>query len=211
MSLPGSATSASAGTTKLVAAHQAFLQARGLQRDFPSAPAPPPTPEWLLQLLRALKAAGPVMKIVFWAGVAVGVAALVWVLVRDLPISGRFRRRKHADAAAADWRPEAGAARALLQEADRLAEANRFDEAIHLLLFRSIEDIGAKRPEAVRAALTSRDIVELAPLSDAGREAFQMIADAVERSFFGGRPAGRDEFDRCRGGYEAFALAEVRS
>jgi len=186
------------------------MQARDLQHDFAAAPAPPPTPAWLGPLLRALQAAAPLLKIVFWAGVALGAAFILWLIVRDLPFARRLRRRKPADPAQADWRPDAGAAHALLAEADRLAQAGRFGDAIHLLLFRSIEDIGAKRPEAVRAALTSRDILDDAPLSDAGRAAFRLIADAVERSFFGGRPVERDDFDRCRRQYEAFALAEAR-
>jgi hypothetical protein len=210
MSLPGSATSASSGASKLDAAHQAFLKARDLQHDFSRAPAPKPPPAWLEPLLHALRAAAPVMKIIFWAGVAVAAALIVWVIVRDLPFARGLRRKKPAVAAQEDWRPEAGAAQALLEEVDRLALAGRFGDAIHLLLFRSIEDIGARRPEAVRAALTSRDILEAAPLSDAGRAAFRMIADAVERSFFGGRPVDRSDFDRCRSQYEAFALAEAR-
>jgi hypothetical protein len=208
--LPGSASPAGVGAAKLAAAHQAFLRAKDLQHDFAPIAAPKPPPAWLLQLLRALGEAAPVLKIVFWVGVALGAAAILWVIVRDLPLAGRLRRRKPAVEPVADWRPDAGAAHALLEDADRLAGAGRFDDAIHLLLFRSIEDIGAKRPDAVRAALTSRDIVEAAPLSDTGRAAFRLIAEAVERSFFGGRPAGRDEFDRCRGQYEAFALAEGR-
>lgn len=201
---------ASAGAAKLAAAHQAFLQANSLQHNFMPVPAPKPPPAWLLQLLRALGAAAPVLKVVFWAGVALGVGAILWVIVRDLPFAARFRRKKPPVAEPLDWRPDAGAARALLEDADRLAQAGRFDDAIHLILFRSIQDIGARRPDAVRAALTSRDIVEAAPLSDAGRAAFRMIAEAVERSFFGGRTAARDEFERCRGQYEAFALAEGR-
>ena len=208
--MPGSATSATAGAAKLAAAHQAFLQAKGLQHDFAPIPAAEPPPAWLLQVVRALVAAAPVLKVVFWAGVALGAAAILWVIVRDLPFAARFRRKKPVDAQAADWRPDAGAAHALVEDADRLARDGRVVDAFHLLLFRSIEDIGAKRPEAVRAALTSRDIVEAAPLSDAGRAAFRLIADAVERSFFAGRPAGRDEFDRCRNQYQAFALAEAR-
>lgn len=201
---------ASAGELKLAAAHRAFMQARGLQHDFTAMPAPPAPPSWLAPLLRALMAAAPILKIVFWAGVALGVAALIWVIVRDIPFARAWRRRKAA-VAPTDWRPEAGAALALLEDADRLAKAGRFGDAIHLILFRSIEDIGKKRPEAVRAAFTSRDIVEAAPLSEAGRSAFRLIAEAVERSFFGGLPAEADDFDRCRRQYEAFALAEGRA
>jgi hypothetical protein len=209
MFLPGSAMPASAGDLKLAAAHRAFMQARGLQHDFAAMPAPPPPPPWVKELVQALMAAAPVLKIVFWAGVALGAAALIWVIVRDLPFARGLRRRK-APVAPMDWRPDAGAAQALLDDADHLAQAGRFGDAIHLILFRSIEEIGKKRPDAVRAALTSRDIVEAAPLSEAGRTAFRLIAEAVERSFFGGRPVEADDFDRCRRQYEAFALAEGR-
>ena len=184
------------------------MQTRGLQHDFAALPGPQPPPPWLIELGRALVAAAPILKIVFWCGVALGAALLLWVIVRDLPFARRWRARRNAVGAPADWRPDGGAARALLAEADRLAQAGRFEEAIHLLLFRSIEDIAAKRPGAVRAALTSRDIVAAAPLSDAGRRAFGLITETVERHHFGGRPAGPDDFDRCRTQYQAFALAE---
>jgi hypothetical protein len=184
------------------------MQASGLQHDFARMPAPEPPPGWLAPLLRALAAAAPVLKIVFWVGVGIGAAALLWVVVRDLPFAAALRRKRRPTAAEADWRPDETAARALLEDADQLARAGRFDEAIHLILFRSIEDIGQRRPAAVRSAFTSREIVEAAPLSDAGRAAFRLIAEAVEHSFFGGRPAARADFDRCRGQYEAFALSE---
>jgi len=184
-----------------------MMRAHGLQHDFPVMAAPPPPPAWLEPLLKTLVQLAPVMKVVFWAGVIVGGALLIWVLVRDLPFASALRR-KPPSKANADWRPDAETARALLEEADRLAQAARFDEAIHLILFRSIEDIARRRPGAIRAALTSRDIVEAAPLSDGGRRAFRVIAEAVEHSFFGGRPAGRAAFDRCRSKYAAFAFAE---
>ena len=204
----GGKLAGSAIDAKLAAAHRAFLNEPGLQREFAAAPPPAKTPPWLLKLMDALSQAAPVIKIVFWAGVAIGVALLLWVIIRDLPFAAVFRRRRRPAAAPLDWRPEAEAARALLGDADRLAEEGRFGEAIHLILFRSIDDIVARRPGSVPRALTSREIVEAAPLSERGRDAFRIIADAVERTFFGGRSADRGDFDRCRGEYEAFALAE---
>lgn len=199
---------ASAIDATLAAAHRAFLNEPGLQREFAAAPAPPKPPPWLAKLLEALSAGAPVIKVVFWAGVAIGVALLLWIIVRDLPFAAAFRRRRRPASTPVDWRPEAEAARAVLGDADRLAEEGRFGEAIHLILFRSIDDIAARRPGSVPRALTSREIVEAAPLSERGRAAFRVIADGVERTFFGGRSADRSDFDRCRGEYEAFALAE---
>jgi hypothetical protein len=126
--------------------------------------------------------------------------------VRDLIPVG-YRRGK-AQARPADWRPDAAEARALLEEADALAATGRFAEAIHILLFRSIEDIAAKKPGAVSRALTSREIVAATPMPEAARAAFTRIAAAVEHTFFGGRTAGEADFRAARGDYEAFAFAE---
>jgi hypothetical protein len=206
LGVPANLSAAAPDEAQLAAAHAALLRTPGLQLHFEKIAAPPPLPGWFDPLLRAIFAALPVLKVVFWLGLATAAALVVWLLIRDLPLARRHRQGRAA--APADWRPEAQAARELLADADRLAAEGRFDEAVHLILFRSIDDIAGKRPGAVRPALTSRDLVETAPLSEAGRGAFRVIAEVVERSFFGGRPTDAAAFARCRREYEAFALAE---
>jgi len=208
--LTAGATAAEAAEARLLTAHDALMHARGLQHDFPPPPLPPTLPVWLQQLIEFLARFAPVLKVLFWAGLAATAALVLWLIVRDLPLARRFLGKPAASAGQPEaWRPSGAAAHALLAEADQLAAAGRYDEAIHLLLFRSIQDIGATRPAAVRAALTSRDIVDAAPLSESGRAAFRRIAAAVERSFFAGRAADRETFDACRAHYQAFALAEA--
>lgn len=195
-----------ASEQKLAAAHKALLNTRGLQLDFKSAPKPPPTPAWVDDVVRFLGELAPIMKYLFWGGLAVGVALIVWFVVREVLETRRGRTR--AEAPPADWRPEPGKARALLEEADRLAAEGRFGEAIHILLFRSIDDLAGRRPGLVRPALTSRDIARLEQMPGAARSAFARIAERVERSFFGGRPVDREDFAHARGDYEAFAFCE---
>jgi hypothetical protein len=77
-----------------------------------------------------------------------------------------------------------------------------------MLLFRSIDELAGRRPGHVRPALTSRDIAALDVLPPQPRAAFARLAQAVERTFFGGRPAGADEFQAAREDYRAFAFAE---
>ena len=48
-----------------------------------------------------------------------------------------------------EWAPEEAGARSWLEEADALAREGRFAEAIHHLLFRSVEDICRRRPALV--------------------------------------------------------------
>lgn len=194
-----------ASERKLAAAHRALLHTRGLQLDFKAAPKPPPTPQWLVELLRFLGELGPVLQFLFWGGLALGAALILWFFVRELLAT---RLRKDAPAAPTDWRPEPEKARALLEEADRLAAAGRFGEAIHILLFRSIDDLAGRRPGLVRPALTSRDIAGLEQVPPAARGAFARIAERVERSFFGGRAVDAEDFAHARGDYEAFAFSE---
>jgi hypothetical protein len=201
------ATGAQTAEQKLAVAHEALLKTRGMQFDFAGMPAPPPPPSWLGPLLEVLKAIAPVLPYIFWGGVILGAALILYFVARELVPDRWFRRRK-AEVAATDWRPEPEKARALLEDADGLAAAGRFEEAIHLLLFRSIDDLRARRPGAVKPALTSRDIAGLETLPVAPRDAFARLARAVELTFFGGRPAGADEFGAARRDYEAFAFAE---
>ncbi len=105
-----------------------------------------------------------------------------------------------------EWRPAAARARPLLEDADRLAADGRFAEAVHLILFRSIEDIDRRWPRLVQPALTSRDIAQHPALPTAARTTFAAIARTVERSFFGGQAIGPAEFEACRSEYQAFAL-----
>ena len=76
-----------------------------------------------------------------------------------------------------------------------MAAELRFDEAAHILLFRTIDDIEQRRPHALRPALTSRDIARLEEIPPPARTAFARLAEVVERSFFGGRALGQADFD----------------
>ncbi|HEY3951249.1 hypothetical protein [Phenylobacterium sp.] len=196
-----------ASEQKLAAAHKALLHTPGLQLDFAAAAKPPPPPGWLLRFLEFVGQFGPLVSIVFWGGLAVGGLLVVWFIYREIRAM-QARRRPAAAPVAAGWRPEPEKARALMEEADHLAGAGRFDEAVHLLLFRSIDDIAGRRPGVVRPALTSRDIARLDGMPGVARDAFGRIAARVETSFFGGRPVSRQDFAAARGDYETFAFAE---
>jgi len=207
----GAGVAAAEGQTaeqKLALAHQAFLKTRGLQFDFAPMPEPklPDWLDWMEPLGRFLVAISPVFPYIFWGGVIAGVLFVLYFLLREL-VPERWFRRKIA-ITATDWRPEPAKARELLEDADGLAARGRFEEAIHLLLFRSIDDLAARRPGAVSPALTSRDIARLEAVPAEPRAAFARLAQAVERSFFGGRAVSADEFGAARRDYEAFAFAE---
>ena len=196
--------------------HDRLLRDHALQFDFAAMipPKPPHMPAWLRWLghwlAKAFETSLPVLKYVLIAGVVVALLLVVFLILREL-LGVRFagRRNKPARATPADWRPEAWKARALLEDADRLAAQGRYDEAVHLILHRGIDEIEGRRPRLVRPAFTARDIAALDDLPAAARDAFGRIVRIVERSLFGGRAVGQQTFAECRQAYEAFAFPQA--
>ena len=188
-------------------AHRKLLADSSIQFEMAPFKQPEP-PAWLLWLFEFLAGAGPVVQILFWAGVAALAIYLVYLVA--MRVSGGewpWRRNGGAPAEEESWQPEEMPARALLREADALAAAGRFADAAHLLLFRSIEEIEARRPRLVRPALTSRDIANAPQLPGEARSAFWKIVAMVETSLFGGRDLGEGDWRECRQAYEEFAFA----
>src|SRR5690349_5596173 len=171
-------------------AHRHLLENSSLQFKFAAPPPEPQTPEWLKALGEMLQFLAPALNIIFWGGIILIAGLLVYLIVQEI-----IRRLPGAPKAAAsvvappkpEFRPTAARAKALLEEADRLAREGRFSEAARMLLHRSINDIEDAFPNLVMPSLTAREIGRLEPLSQRGRDVFAMIARAVERSLFGGR------------------------
>ena len=209
--MAGVSTDSAAGA--FANAHAALLRQGDLQFDLTPVPPPQPPPEWLQELGRLLDSAAPIFPYIFYGGLALGAAAILFFVLREflglrLP---SFNRRARAAGLESDWRPTEARARTLLEDADRLAAQGRYGEAAHLILFRSIEDIDGRWPNLVRPALTSRDIADHQGLPDLARRTFGDIARVVERSFFGGIALAADDFAFCRRAYERFALPGVQA
>jgi hypothetical protein len=183
----------------------------------PLPPTPPPQPpEWLAAIGRFLQRIfGPVGE---WLGLAwptfekvlIGLAVvlvmvLLWAILA--PVIKRMRRPRPV--VEAPWTPDRADALALLEDADRLAQAGQFDEATHLLLRRSVGQIAEARPDWVHPASTAREIGRLAALPDAARHAFAVIAARVERSRYALRRLSRDDWQAARTAYAQFALVEI--
>lgn len=186
-------------------AHRRLTADTTIQFDLPRAEPPEISPS-VIEFLAAIM---PLLEVLFWAALGAGLLYLLYAIA--IRLSGSewpWRRRRHEDEAVEDWRPGEAPARQLLGEADALASAGRYSEAARLLLFRSIEDIDARRPDLLRPALTSRDIAALPAIPERPRSAFAGIAMMVERSLFAARPLGEGDWRACRAAYEDFAFAE---
>lgn len=197
-------------------AWRAIRDARDLQ--FAPVPnwTPPPTPDWLKALARFLRAlfepvgralglSWPVMEKALIGLLALGVALLLW------RIGVRLWAMRRPAPAAPEWRPDAAAARALLDDADALAAQGRFDEATHLLLLRSLEHIAEARPAALTPASTAREIAAQPFLSAPARATFGRIAALVEQARYALRPLEAQDWAAARAAYSDFAASAAGS
>jgi hypothetical protein len=184
----------------------------------PLTPAPKPVteaPQWLKALLQWLSAhlapfgnwlAAHFRAFEIGAAILVGLLAgwLIWTSVRGYRRTGRTAQSVDTPI----WRPDAAMAAALLSDADRLAADGRFDEAVHLLLRRSFDDIAKTRPEWLTPASTAREIAQVSALPAAARSAFGVITVEVERSRYALHPLGYPDWTRARAAYAGFAVPD---
>jgi hypothetical protein len=192
---------------------------------------PPPEPprwlravgDWLGEVLRpvarlfewigSFMPSAPYARMLLWTVLAIALLALAAAVYQRLR-HGEWRlpRRRRAQSVELGpeeeegWSPEAAPARSWLREADALAAQGRYAEAVHHLLFRSIEDIGRRRPRLVRPALTSRELAAAEGLPPPARSLFARIAGLVERSLFGGRAVEAGDWSEARAAYADLVL-----
>ncbi len=145
-------------------------------------------------------AAVAIAKGLFWVGVVVVSVLLIVAIARA--ILNRKPRLRDPKAGATGEDPAASAAAKVdlerpLDDAEALAAAGRFGEAIHVLLLRTFEELLRARRAPDDPALTSREVAARARLDEPPRVALGGLVDAVERSLFGGREPGRVDYERC--------------
>ena len=208
-------TSAYAASLEFRSAHSELMSDSTYSFDYvvPEVPKvrPPPSDNWFLRLLGEIFGAlGTVLVWLFWAGIIAIAAAILFYIAKEAVRLQRAKNPKVKSEAkvvqAPAYTPDASAARLLLSDVDALAAAGKYDEAVHTLLLRSIEDIKVNNPRAVARDLTGREISALPILSDTARTVFSGISQRVERSLFGGRKLSLEDFKICREAYEGFAF-----
>ena len=218
------AQAAARAVDRVAAAHHDLVADPAVQFTMTPVVPPPKPPEWLIHLMQAVGRGfawiahfipdAPYARILLWTVIALLAAVLVWIVVDRvrygvwrLPQRRRRRGSRSVDSGmdTEPWQPGAAPIREWLAEADALAATGRYAEAVHHLLFRSIEDIGRRRPQAVRPALTSRELAVAGAIPATARDLFARIARLVERSLFGGRPVDADDWQAARTAYADLA------
>jgi hypothetical protein len=95
----------------------------------------------------------------------------------------------------------------LEDEAEALARQGRHAEAAHLLLLRTLSALATNLPHGLDRALTSREVVSRVPMPAAAREALVGLAQVVEHTRFGNRPATRADYERSALAFRSFVAA----
>lgn len=198
----------------LAEAHRALRADPRIQFDLPMyeppAPDPPQAPGWLARLAEWLGQEHPAMRLFVYALLIAAALLVAWLIVRAIARSFWWQKLwagRGVTEPPPDLKPDEAPARALLSEADALAASGRFTQAVHLLLFRSIEDLDARRPALVRPAMTGRELARLTAIPERPRTAFARIARRVEHGLFAQRALGESDWRECRAAYEEFAFA----
>lgn len=131
--------------------------------------------------------------IVVWTIVALAVVLLLYYL-KDL---------HWWSAADADLAEELAAQSAAGRDdhrlrAEQFAQQGAFVEAMHELLLAGLRNMRQRAGTQLAASLTSREILRLDLLPEAGRDALRAIVMRVEWTYFGQHAATRADFEECR-------------
>jgi hypothetical protein len=150
---------------------------------------------------------GGLLSWLVWGGLAVGAILLVLFLVREL--TSRRGRAAEPEAAVEEEPapPPPAALERPLDDAEQLALAGRYAEAIHVLLLRTFEELARAADVRIAPALTSREILARIPLRPFAGEALAELVGAVERSWFGDHVPDEADWRRCRRAFETFVAA----
>ena len=95
-------------------------------------------------------------------------------------------------------------------DADELAAHERYADAIHTLLLRTLHELASQRLVRVTPSMTSREILARVALDGDARLALAGLIVAVEQTWFGDDVPQLADYQRCRAQFDRFAAAYRR-
>jgi hypothetical protein len=177
----------------------------GLQTEMPSETETTPAANWF-----DFHLSPELVQLVLWGIVIAGVVVVVWSLRDSLPVLSRSRK-----IVARDLTPPFTAQTNRMDEAqveaDDLARQGYYGEAMHVLLLKSLNELRRQLGISFAVSLTSREILRRVDLPDIGHRSLTAIIASVERTYFGGQPAGQSDYSDCRSNFDnlRYSLASV--
>lgn len=161
--------------------------------------------------------ASGVSEAILWVLGGTFAAAVLLILGREL---ARFARRRGRRRRGGGEGSELGdlivdAARrnlpASLERARGLAQAGRYEEAVHVLLTAAMGYLHARAGFSLEPSYTSREVLGLAPIEGELMHALSELVGVVEVSLFGGSPVGPEGYARCERSFVTLHEAIGRS
>ncbi len=149
-------------------------------------------------------------KMLLWVMALVGGGLIIAFAVSELAALAKSARgRKRDDRGAVSPSPGEGpdrqAAADTLTDAERLAAAGRYGEAIHALLLACLEALRRRFDPGQPPSLTSREIARRLDLGEAAKAALASIVAAAELSHFGAWRPGAADYRACLESYRHLA------
>jgi hypothetical protein len=114
------------------------------------------------------------------------------------------------DGAEGGGRRDRGVVERPLGDAQALAAAGQYQEAIHALLLRTLMELSVKRPQSLDPSLTSREVLAALMLGPEEHAALSGLIGAVEHTHFGGETPSLADYQRCEEHFQTFAAAYLR-
>jgi hypothetical protein len=150
---------------------------------------------------------------IVWVIAGVLLVLLVLFLLREFGTGGKnvvAPTVAAPDDAAAAAAANAAVVERPLDDAEALARAGRFGEAIHVLLLRTLEELVRRLDRPLPRSRTSREILAEVRLPEEAHGALAHLIGAVEVSFFGGDEPGERDYQVCVDRFRVFADAYTR-
>lgn len=138
---------------------------------------------------------GTVIRAFLWVLVAAVLLVLVFAVAEA--VIRHWRRRRRVTDAPARAPVAARGRRFSADEAAALAAAGRYAEAVHLLLRWVLAGLEERTGGPLPPSFTSREILRRSRLAAGDRPCLETLVRTVERSWFGGLPVAREEYELC--------------
>ncbi|RVU38665.1 hypothetical protein EOI86_05150 [Hwanghaeella grinnelliae] len=163
---------------------------------------------WLSDLFSFSESMAPAMRAVLYVLLIAGICLILFAVFRGL--YGRFRPKIDTDEeidddAGVTVRTRRFDGVGTLNDADALAEAGRYSEAVRVLMFRSLEFLRSGIGDALFPFLTSREILLVSGLDADERDALRRIVAAEEISHFGETLLNAEAYRSCRQDFMVFS------
>lgn len=156
------------------------------------------------------EAIGSLASMLMWGVIIAGVVILAIFIARDLFKYADDVSDEPVKAGPAEVAEIRAALDKPLDDADELARAGRYAEAIHTLLLRTFQELARTSAVRIAASMTSREILARIPLIGDSREALGDLVMMVELTWFGDDVPAQAEWERCRAQFHRFVAAYHR-